>query len=183
MAKSAVPLGVASRLLEPGPLLLLSAQHHDRMTVSAVAWSTVVSRDPLLVGVALHPSRWSFDLIRDSQVFVLNIPHWELVRQVHLCGTVSGRDQDKFAACGFHPVVGSRVECPLIEECIGHLECGLVDIWSRGDHHLVIGEVVAAWADEGLFDETWDLPEEVQLIHHFGGAQYGRLGAREEVGG
>src|SRR5262245_35933192 len=181
MAKAAVPLNMASRLLEPGSVLLLTAQHKDRLTVTTVAWATVVSREPPLVGVALHPSRWAHELIQDGQVFILNVPHWELVRQVHLCGTISGRDQDKFAACGFRISVGSKVECPIVEECIGHLECGLVDVWSRGDHAFLIGEVLAAWTDEGMFEETWTLPEEIQLIQHYGGANYGKLGAKEEV--
>lgn len=182
MKKTTVPLSRAPRLLEPQPLLLVTAQRRDAINVATIAWACNVSREPPLVGFALHPSRWTYELILESEVFVLNIPDAEYLRHTAYCGSVSGRDQDKFAACGFHTAIGTRVECPIIEECIAHLECGLVDIWQRdSDHAFLIGEVLAASVVEGYFDEVWKLPAEVQLIHHYGGPHYARLGPPETL--
>ena len=142
-----------------------------------------ISHRPPLVGVSIAPQRFTHDLIRRSGQFALNIPGRALLEKVELCGTLSGHNvDDKFAAAGLTPVDALEIDAPLIEECLGHLECALVEAISLGDHTLFVGEVVAAQAEGEAFDGTWLLEEEeAKPLHHLGGKVYALLEERIEV--
>ena len=118
--------------------------------VTAVAWVTTLSGDPPLVGVALSARTFIHELIRRSEEFTINVPPADLARQVHHCGTVSGADEDKWAATGLHTTSARQVEAPWIEECMAHLECGVVEVVPVGDHDLFVAQVLVAWADDHL---------------------------------
>jgi flavin reductase (DIM6/NTAB) family NADH-FMN oxidoreductase RutF len=107
-----------------------------------------ISFTPPLVCIGIAPGRYSHDLIAHSGEFVVNIPSIDLVREMHFCGTKSGRDLDKFVATKLTQVPAKKVMPPLIKECIGHLECKVIQTHICGDHTLFVGEVVSASADE-----------------------------------
>lgn len=176
MAKVEIPLERAHRLLGVGPVLLVTATRKGRADITPIAWASPVASRPPLVAIAVFEGNFIHELIRGSGEFVLNVPGPELLRQVQYCGSVSGRDVDKFQATGLHQAEPRQVEAPLIEECIGHLECALVDVVTPGDHSIFIGEVVAAKAEEEAFKDHWLLKErELKPLHHLGGSLYGLL--------
>ena len=108
---------------------------------------------PVVVGLAIAPERYSYELIRDSGEFVVNLPTAAMVETVDRCGTVSGRTVgDKFAYAGLTPLPGSVVSVPLIAECPMNIECRLIDILPAGDHDLFRGEAVAEHVDEACLD-------------------------------
>ncbi len=180
--KVEVPLSQATRLINSGPVVLVTAKYKDKVNVMAAAWTTPISHEPPLVGVSIAPQRFTHDLVRRSGEFVLNVPGRNLLEQVELCGSVSGRDVDKFKEAHLTPMEAKEVSAPLIEECLGHLECAVVEAFELGDHTLFVGQVVAAWAEEGTFDEVWLLEdEEAKPLHHLGGDYFGVLEERLEV--
>jgi len=173
MPKEEVTLNRALRLINSGPVVLVTAAAKGRMTVMAAAWATPVSSTPPLVVVAIHPARFTHELIQKSGEFVLNVPHADLAKKVNYCGSVSGRDHDKFKEAGLTPVEAKKVGAPWIAECIGHLECGVVAAHVTGDHTLFVGQVLAAWVESGTFDRVWLVDkEEARLLHHLGGNSY-----------
>lgn len=179
MAKVPVPLERAHRLLSPGPVLLVTAERKGRTDITPIGWATSVSTRPPLVAIAVFQGNFIHELIRASGEFVLNVPSLDLLKQVQYCGSVSGRDVDKFQATGLHQAEPDEVGAPLIEECIGHVECALIDVVTPGDHGIFIGEVVAAKAEEELFEDVWLLKErELRPLHHLGGSYYGVLEER-----
>jgi flavin reductase (DIM6/NTAB) family NADH-FMN oxidoreductase RutF len=103
-----------------------------------------------MVSIAVRPERHSHALIAQVGEFVVNLPTTRLVEAVDRCGSVSGRDHDKFALCGLTAIPASRVHVPLIAECPIHLECVIRQTLSLGTHDLFLGEVVAVQADEAL---------------------------------
>jgi flavin reductase (DIM6/NTAB) family NADH-FMN oxidoreductase RutF len=105
-----------------------------------------------MLSISVRPSRYSYDLLQRSHEFVVNIPRAAQVREVDLCGNASGRDTDKFAACGFHAVPGARVAAPLIEEGPINIECVTRHRLSLGAHDLFIGEILAVHFDEDVLD-------------------------------
>ena len=180
--KKEVPLSRANRLINCGPVVLVTAQYKGKANVMTAAWVMPISIRPPLVGVAVHPARYTHDMIKKGGEFVLNVPGRALAEQVKLCGTVSGKDEDKFKLSGLTPVEGRRVRPPWIEECLGHLECAVVEAISLGDHTLFVGEVVGAWAEEEAFDRTWKLEEEEgKPLHHLGGDYFAVLEERLQV--
>lgn len=179
MAKRALELGQAHRLLSPGPVALLTSQYRGQPNIMAVAWVAPLSVDPPLVGVAIHPTRLSHEFVSKTENFALNIPHIEIIAATHRCGILSGRElekQDKFVAVGFTPQEPAVIEPPLIAECLGHLECTVIDRVGRGDHDLFIAQVLALSAEEDAFDGFWKGTEEGgQTLHHLGANRYAAL--------
>ncbi len=177
MSKVDVDLSRAYRLLEAGPVVFLTAQYRGKKNMMPAAWVTPVSSDPPLVAVAVYPGRYTHGLIQKSGQFALNIPPRPLAEQVKKAGDVSGEDVDKFLQLKLTPYEGKQVNAPLIVECIGHLECGVVDTVRTGDHTLFVAEVVAASAEEAAFNgETWTLVDEaVKPLHHLGGTNFAML--------
>ena len=171
--KQPVPHHWIYRVLEPGPVVLVTATLKGHNDITTVAWTMPVSSDPPLVAIAIEPMRHIHDLIRRSDEFTINVPHAGLLREVHHCGIVTGADHDKFAETGLHAVSARQVEAPWIEECVAHLECGVVGQVEQGDHTLFIAEVLAAWAEEAAFVEGWQPANAAgQLLHHLGGRLY-----------
>lgn len=181
--KRDLSISMAHRLINDGPVVLVTAAYKDRTNVMTAAWTMPISARPKLVGVALHPGRFTHGLIKRSGEFALNIPGRPLAAKVKLCGSVSGETvEDKFQLAGLTPAEAKRIGAPVIEECLGHLECRVVDAIELGDHTLFVGEVVAAQVEEEAFDDHWVLEdEEAKPLHHLGGSFYAVLEKRIEI--
>jgi flavin reductase (DIM6/NTAB) family NADH-FMN oxidoreductase RutF len=177
MSKVEVPLDKVHRLISSGAVVLVTAEYKGRANVMAAAWVTPISHKPPLVALAIHPERYTHELIKRSGAFILNVPGRPLLEQVYKCGTLSGADvEDKFVAAGLTRGAGQQVDAPWVEECLAHLECGVVTAYETGDHTLFIGEVQGAWAEEEAFAETWTLAdEEVKPLHQLGGSLFAIL--------
>ncbi|MEM3401758.1 MAG: flavin reductase family protein [Candidatus Hadarchaeales archaeon] len=162
------------RLLYPRQVILVSSLDPStgKPNVLPVAWATPLSAEPPLVGVLLTKERYSHSLIEKSGEFVINIPTMELLEKIKKCGSTSGRSIEKFKEFGLTPRPASKIRTPLVEECIAHLECKLVKIVETGDHMLFIGEIVAASADEGIFENEMMNMGRAKLVYHIGGDDY-----------
>jgi flavin reductase (DIM6/NTAB) family NADH-FMN oxidoreductase RutF len=178
MAKKNISIDRAHRLLSPGPVALVTSQRKGRASMTPIGWISPVSSRPPMIAIAVYQDHFIHELIRASNEFVLNLPSVDLIKQVVYCGSVSGRDADKFEATGLHVAEPRYVEAPLIDECIGHIECAVVTVLSPGDHSIFIGEVVAVKAESEAFEERWLLTEkELRPLHHLGGSFYGTIDA------
>jgi len=172
----------ARRLLSGGPVTLVTSAYHGKNNVMPAAFVTPLSFDPPLVGVAIGPSRHSYDMIRCSEQFALNIPGRRLLHHVQYLGSISGKDVDKLELTKLPTFKALRVEAPLIEGCIAYIECGLVDALRTGDHVLFVGQVLAASADAEAFDETWLLEDDDEKpLHYLGVNRYALLGEKMEA--
>ncbi|MBN1674207.1 MAG: flavin reductase family protein [Kiritimatiellae bacterium] len=109
-------------------------------------------RTPPVVGIAIRKATYSHGLLMECGEYVVNMPTVKLMTAVDGCGSVSGREVDKFARFGLTPVPASRVKPPLIAECPVNIECRIIGTEEIGDHDLFKGEVVAAHADAELLD-------------------------------
>lgn len=180
--KEEIPLSMANRLINHGPVVLVTSERKGQPNVMAAAWQTPVSGEPPLVALSISPERYSHRLIMDSGQLVVNVPPRELVREVYYCGSVSGKDTDKFAETGLIPTVPGKVRPPHIKECIAHLECEVQQSLEVGDHILFIARVVLAVVEKELFDEYWvvDNPR-AKSVHHLGGPMFTCPDRRVEV--
>ena len=177
--KQDLALTVARRLLAPGPVVLVTAAWRGHPNIMTAAWVFPLSIEPPLVGVAVSPLRLTHDMIAASEEFALNIPGPRLREKVHFCGMTSGRDRDKWHEAHLTPLPAKRIEAPLVEECLAHIECGVEQAIVVGDHTLFVGRVLAVQAEEGCFDEMWLLEEdEAKPLHHVGLDRYAILGER-----
>ncbi|MDD4182441.1 MAG: flavin reductase family protein [Candidatus Omnitrophica bacterium] len=159
----------ASRLINCGPVVLVTSGYKDKRNITTCAWSMPLSKGPALLGVALAKKHFSSELINLSLQFIVNIPEWKLLDKVMACGSISGRNMDKFKENGFTAEKAhSLSDAPKIAECAASVECLLVEAKEAGDHYLFIGEIVYAEAENSLFvNDFWDT-EKAELIFHLG---------------
>lgn len=169
----------AKRLLIGAPVAIVTCRWHGVDNATPVAWHMPLSNDPPLVGVALHPSRHSYDIIRNSEQFAINIPGRRLINHVQYLGSVSGRDLQKIDVAKLPTFEARKLDLPLLEGCVGYIECGLEDALRIGDHVLFVGRVEAVYAEEEAFSETWLLEDDdMKPLHYLGGEYYAILGQR-----
>ena len=160
MVKRSLPLPGVYRLLEPGPVVLLTTAQGVRANVMTMSWHTMLAFEPPLVGCVVSGHDFSFAALVATGECVLNIPTADLVKQVVACGNSSGRDVDKFAACGLTPVPAALVAAPLIAECYASLECRVADRQLVDSYNFFVLEVVKAWIDPAIKDP--------RTLHHRG---------------
>ena len=111
-------------------------------------------RDPVIIGIATRKATYSHSLISRTRQYVVNLPTRAILDKVRYCGSVSGRDVDKFQASGLTPLPATVVKPPLIAECPVNIECKVIAIQVIGDHDLFLGEAVAQHVDEEALDEN-----------------------------
>jgi len=172
----------ARRLLAGAPVVLVTTRWHGVANVMPVAWNMPLSHDPPLVGIAVHPSRHTYDMLRLSQEFALNVPSRRLMNHVQYLGTVSGRDVQKIEVAKLPTFKAQRVDAPLLEGCLAYIECSVQEVLSLGDHYLFVGKVLAAQAETEAFEEAWLLEDDDHKpLHYLGGELYAILGERRQA--
>jgi len=174
MEKKEVPVQGAYRLLSPGWVVLVGSEKDGRYNVMTAAWQMPVSVNPPLVAVAVAKRHLTAEYIRTGGAFTLNVPGYGLLPKVQYCGSISGRNADKFAAAGLTPVPGQKVAAPLIKECLAGIECRLWNTYDGGDHYIFVGEIKAAAAAPEHFETQWSLTggREHLPVNHLGGGVY-----------
>ena len=172
MRKRSLDVGRVARLINHGPTVLASCRHAGRSNLITLAWATPVSIKPPMVAIAVAPSRFSHDIIARSREFVVNVPGSALLQAVWYCGTVSGRNGDKFEGAGLTELAARMVGAPLVAECFGHIECRVVKATKLGDHTLFAGEAVAVSVDDTAFDGHLKLRRPHHTLHHLGGRHF-----------
>ncbi|MGB2693747.1 MAG: flavin reductase family protein [Dehalococcoidia bacterium] len=172
----------ARRLLGGGPVALVTTAWRGNYNVMPAAFVTPLSFNPPLIGLAVHPSRHTHDMIKHSQEFALNLPGRELLHHTQYVGSTSGRDGDKFELTKLPTFRARKVDAPLLEGCVGYIECGVADAFTAGDHTLFVGKVVAAQVEKEAFAETWLLDDpDLKPLHYLGLNLYALLDERLEA--
>jgi flavin reductase (DIM6/NTAB) family NADH-FMN oxidoreductase RutF len=170
--KAAVSLSSAYRLLYPRQVVLVScADRAGKTNIITLAWSMSASINPPMLIVGVAPKRYSHKLIEETEEFVVNVPTMKMLKETLFCGRRTGRKHDKFKEVRLTPLPAKKVKPAIIKECVAHLECRLHHQMTTGDHTLFLGEVLAAYADKGAFDERYDL-QKVKPIYHIGGDNF-----------
>ena len=160
MVKRSFPLSKVYRLLEPGPVIMLSTAFRGRTNIMTQSWHMMIDFEPPIVGCVVSNRNYSFNLLRKSKECVINIPTVELAKKAVVCGNTSGRIVDKFKVFHLTPVAASCVKAPLIDECYANLECKLIDASQAEKYNLFILQVLKAWIDPSK--------KNPRTIHHRG---------------
>lgn len=167
--KQPLPLANVYRLLEPGPVVLLTTAHKGQANVMPMSWHTMMEFEPPLVGCVVSNRNHSFGLLRASRECVINVPTVRLISETVRCGNCSGRTTDKFAAFGITPLPARHVQAPLVAECPVNLECKVVDTRMVARYNLFALQVIKAWRDPR--------PKRLQTFHHLGRGRFMLAGA------
>ena len=182
MARITLQDSEARRLLNGGIVTLVTTSWHGTENVAPVIWHTPLSVQPPLIGIAVHPSRHTHDMIKFSEQFALNIPSIKLMKHAHYTGLVSGADVGKMEELRLPTIKAQAIQAPLLDFCLGWIECGLEDALRLGDHTFFVGRVAAISVDDEAFDGVWKLDDpDLRPLHYIGGPFYGALAERVEA--
>lgn len=142
-------------MLYPLPVVLVSVAGADgKKNILTIAWTGTICSDPPMVSISVRPERYSYQMIKDTGEFVINLTTKDLVFATDYCGVRSGRDVDKFKEMQLTPLPGEVVKAPLIAESPVNIECQVTEVKPLGSHDLFLARVVAVHADEAYMDEN-----------------------------
>lgn len=158
-------------LLYPLPSVMVScADREGNANIITLAWAGTVCSDPAMVSISIRPSRYSYNIIKDTKEFVINLTTENLAFAMDYCGCRSGRDVDKFSEMKLTPAKAQKVGCPVISESPVNIECKVREIIPLGTHDMFIADVVAINADKRYMDEknTFHFNDSEPLVYSHG---------------
>ncbi len=167
-----------SVITAPLPPVLVSCGTEEKPNVLTVAWTGILCTQPPVTYISLRKERFSYDIIKDSGEFVINLPTAELVRAVDYCGVKSGRDTDKLKDTGLKVSKASEVTAPIIVQSPVNVECRVREIVPLGTHDMFIADIVKVDAAKELLDDKGRLALERAGLLAYAHGGYFPLGAK-----
>ena len=151
----------------PIPAVMVSCGTFEKSNIMTVAWTGILNTNPAMVYISVRPERYSYNLIKESGEFVINLTTEELAFATDWCGVKSGANVDKFKEMKLTKEKGNFVKCPMI------VECKVKEIRELGSHHMFVAEVLAINADDKYIDEkgAFDISK-CDLIAYANGGYY-----------
>lgn len=142
-------------MLYPVPAVMVSCgRENEKANIITVAWAGTTNTNPAMVSISVRPERYSYDIIRETGEFVINLVTKELVYATDFCGVRSGRDVDKFAEMKLHEAESKEVKAPGIMESPVNIECRVVSEQPLGSHTMFLAKVVNVNVDDRYMDEN-----------------------------
>ena len=140
-------------MIYPVPAVLVSVgENEQEYNLFTVAWTGTVCTSPPMCYISVRPERHSYDILKRTGEFVINLTTGRLARATDWCGVRSGRDYDKFREMGLTPVMAEQVKAPIIDESPVAIECRVKQIIPLGTHDMFLAEVVNVQVDEEFID-------------------------------
>jgi len=141
-------------MLYPVPVVMVSCNRPgEKPNIITVAWAGTICSDPAMVSVSIRPGRYSYDIIKETGEFVINLVTKDLVFAADYCGVKSGRDTDKFKEMKLTPLPSEEIGAVKIAESPVNLECKVTEIKKLGTHDMFIAEVIGVTVDDKYMDE------------------------------
>ena len=140
-------------MIYPVPAVLVSCgATPEEYNVLTVAWTGTVCSDPAMCYISVRPERHSYEIIKRTGEFVINLTTEQLAKATDWCGVRSGRDYDKFSEMGRTPIPSAVVSAPALAESPVSIECRVREIIPLGTHDLFLAEVVNVLVDKEFVD-------------------------------
>ncbi len=159
--------------LYPLPAVMVSCGTMEKSNIITVAWTGIINTNPAMVYISLRPTRHSYDIIKETGEFVINLTTQKLAYATDWCGVKTGAKVDKFKELKLTKEKAKFVKCPMIQESPVSVECKVKEVKELGSHHMFIAEVLAINADEQYIDEkgAFDISK-CDLIAYSNGGYY-----------
>ncbi|MGL5544918.1 MAG: flavin reductase family protein [Cetobacterium sp.] len=143
-----------SVVLNPVPAVVITSKNKDgKENAFTVAWTGTICTNPPMLSISIRPERLSYEYIKESMEFTVNLPNTFQVRETDYCGVISGRDIDKIKHLGLTSKPGHHVSSPYIEDFPINIECKVKQIIPLGTHDLFLAEVVGSHINKNIIDE------------------------------
>lgn len=166
----------AGALTAPLPPVLVTVRSGGKSNIITIGWTGILATNPPKTYISVRPSRHSYEMLRESREFVINLAPASLSVAVDYCGIYTGAKVDKFEKCAFTERESREVSAPTIAECPIALECRVSDILPMGTHDVFMADIVSVSVDESIVDKNgkirYDKADLLAYVH----GEYFRLG-------
>lgn len=167
-------------LVYPVPAVLVTCKDGERENVLTVAWTGTICSDPAMTYISVRKERYSYDIIKKSGVFCINLTTEDLAYATDYCGVRSGRNENKFEKMNLETEMATEVDVPIIKKSPLVIECKVEEIKELGSHDMFIAKVVAVDVDEKYIDENGKFDMETCKLMAYSHGHYYKLG--EKIG-
>ena len=145
----------AGNMLYPLPAVMVSVTDGEgNDNIITIAWVGTVCTNPPMVSISVRPSRFSYEMLKKTGEFVINLTTEDLAYATDYCGVRSGRDVDKFKEMKLTKEKADFVKVPMIGESPVNIECRVKQVMELGSHHMFLADVLAVHADSAYMDEN-----------------------------
>ena len=157
----------------PIPAVMVSCGDMEKSNIITVAWTGILNTNPATVYISVRPTRYSYNIIKETKEFAINLTTTKLARATDWCGVKTGAKFDKFKEMNLHKEKANFINCPLIKESPVSIECKVKGIKNLGSHHMFIADVLSIDADDKYIDENgaFDISK-CDLIAYANGGYY-----------
>ena len=160
-------------MIYPLPAVLVSCgATPDEYNVLTVSWTGTICSNPPMCYVSIRPERYSYDIIKRTGAFVINLTNRDLEYATDFCGVKSGRECNKFEMAKLTPQKSEFVDAPIILEAPVSIECRVVDVKPLGSHDMFIAEVVNVVVDDSYMQENDQLDMAAMNLLAYNHGQY-----------
>jgi len=135
--------------LYPLPVVLVGSLVNDAPNFITVAHVGILSNN--IISISIGKTHLSNIGIRTHGVFSLNIPTTAMVKQVDLCGQLSGKRLNKAAL--FSIMHSENRLTPMIADCPVNMSCRVLKILEFPAHDVFVAEIVETLADNSVLDQ------------------------------
>ncbi len=171
-------------IIYPLPAVMVSCgDNPEEYNIITIAWTGTINSDPPMCYISVRPGRHSYDIIKRTGEYVINLTTEKLAKATDWCGCRSGRKYDKWKEMNLTPAPAKIVKAPIIEESPVNIECVVKDIVELGTHHMFISDVVSVSVDDEYLNENdaFSFSKANPLVyshgHYFGmGDRIGKFG-------
>lgn len=142
-------------MLYPLPAVMVSVTDgQGNENIITVAWTGTICTNPPMVYISVRPSRYSYEMLKKTGEFVINLTTEELAFATDYCGVRSGRDVDKFKEAHLTKEPAQFVKAPMIKESPVSIECRVTEVKELGSHHMFLAEVLAVHVQQEYIDKN-----------------------------
>lgn len=140
-------------MLYPIPAVMVSCgSAPEEYNIITIAWTGTINSNPPMCYISIRPERHSYEIIKKSKEFVINLTSRELTKATDYNGVKSGRNIDKFKESKLTAVKANKINTVIIEEAPVNIECRVTKIIPLGSHDMFLAEVVSVSVNEDLLD-------------------------------
>ena len=140
-------------MIYPIPAVLVSCgQTESEFNLITIASTGTICTNPPMCYISVRPERHSYQILRRTGEFVINLATIEMTRKVDWCGVKSGRDFNKFKEMNLTAGPSKLISAPIIMESPVNIECKVVEVKELGSHHMFIAEVLNIQVNEKLIN-------------------------------
>ncbi len=167
-------------MLNPVPVVLVTSKDKEKENVFTVAWTGTICSDPAMTYISVRKERYSYDIIKKSGYFCINLVNEELAYATDYCGVRSGKNENKFKTMNLEKQKAVNFDCPIIKNSPVVLECKVKEIKELGSHDMFIAEIVSVDVDKKYMDENGKFDMQKCNLVSYSHGEYYKLG--EKIG-